>query len=159
MIQQPEPLSPEERGHLREALARVMGPLRGTIQPAPYSEDLLINPATLIELIAENDSLAARVSSLEARWRTFQSESAQLNALQALRAKAQEVRRAWDDPRHDFGHLPNGACDKIEWTKETGHYETALPCSCGHDALRAAIDALVPPVPAAPPENEKEARS
>lgn len=38
-MSQPEPLSPEERGHLREALARVMGPLRGTLQPAPTPRD------------------------------------------------------------------------------------------------------------------------
>lgn len=146
------------------------------------------NPAKVISALErERDSLAARVSSLEAERpsrdpdRPCEKDHPELVALCALlrqarvpcdgftpaadamgeirrlREKAQEVRRAWDDPRHDFGHVPKGGCDKIEWTEATGHYETNLPCSCGHDALRAAIDALVPPV--APPENTKEARS
>lgn len=163
-----EPLSPEERAKfVRVARVLVANP-SGLDGYGGWAEAFL-------RTVTESDRLAARVSSLETRlesahrglgeWRAkceaMEAAGAERRSLRedmaqdsrdlaALREKAQEVRRAWDDPRHDFGHVPKGGCDKIEWTEATGHYETNLPCSCGHDALRAAIDALVPPV--APPE-------
>jgi hypothetical protein len=135
--QQPEPLSPEERGRLREALTRVMGPLRGILRPDPWSEDLLISPATLIELLAENEALAARVSSMEAeRGRLIAERNDADEKWQRGVYAAQEVRRAWD-----------------AYDKDTGMV------LANFEAVGAAIDALVPPVPAAAPHDEANAKS
>lgn len=151
-------------------------------------------------LLEQNESLAARVSSLEARlesahrglgewrakhealeaerdsweraWRVEEAMSTRykvernearegysalattnashLGALEALREKAQEVRRAWE-ALHDHDELPS-ECPLDNGAECVRH-------RCQRFARwRAAIDALVPPVPA-PHENEKEARS
>ena len=115
MSQQPEPLSPEERAFWRKRAG-----LTG--------ETLMAQVVS--RLLAERDSLSARVSSLEAH--------------------AQEVRRAWD--------AMNEAGDRLYTITGGGRAEAEQEYSDLFDEARAAIDALVPPVPAAPPENEKEAR-
>lgn len=130
--------------------------------PAPVGHWSLCPVA---KLQVERDSLAARVSSLEAErdeavkqaallveWSkqdterhlaTVESAAKAIGAesakVDALREKAQEARRAVD-----------------RWWP-TVYY----PPQPYERAVKAAIDALVPPVPAAaaPPENEKEARS
>lgn len=65
-----------------------------------------------------------------------------LAEVRRLREAGERVRQAWNDPRHDFGHLPHNGCAKIGWMEKTGHYETTQPCSCGYDALRAAVEGL-----------------
>ena len=68
----------DARALLREALTRVMGPLKGILQPAPLSEDLLVNPATVIELLDELADLQAK-------------HAAALDELDRVKAKAVEA--------------------------------------------------------------------
>lgn len=112
-----EPLSSEERAFWRS-------------RAREYESSSALWSA-MDRLLAENESLAARVSSLEAH--------------------AQEVRRAWD--------AMNEAGDRLYTITGGGRAEAEQEYSDLFDEARAAIDALVPPAPAAPHENEKEARS
>lgn len=100
----------------------------------------------------EQRGLLAKVLSLEAQVESEKRAFATMHGMwKGVREKAQEVRRAWDAMRDE------SVCDCYGSDYSGGIWDPHPKGDHARADLRAAIDALVPPV--APPEDTKEARS
>ena len=129
----PSPLTPEDRERLEWLADRIA------------HDGVPANEEVLRRVLSEVDRLAARVSDLERAsdsWRA-RAEKAE-TVLRALDGKAQEARRAWD--------AMDEAGDRLSTITGAGKAEAEQEYSDLFDEARAAIDALVPPVP----EDKKE---
>lgn len=130
----PSPLTPEERETLRD-WAR---PLETDTQMTK------VLGRFALRLLAERDSLAARVSDLEAaRLRDAEVSAGSIGALAVtirhLRAAAQEARRAWD--AYERGHVPVAAWGPIRAGRRVAVAEDDEP-SIGEELARELAKAV-----------------
>lgn len=117
------PLSDEERAEIRRQVAELRAFTSAIPAVGLMSQTVRDMGDALARLLAERDSLAARVRELEAE--RDEAQHAAADAVGDFLGRAQEVRRAWDGWRRSGDALTNVA---------------------GVVALGAAIDRLCPPV-------------